>query len=236
MRIAICDDDRGFHNMIERLTEQYEYTRNIKVYTRHFDSGEALPIPNEFDVVFMDYEMSGLNGIETSKRLRAANSNAAIIFISAYPEAALDSFEVSAFRFLRKPVDKEKLFKALDDYLASFDHDSIISFRTRDGGFTVKTSDIIYLEGDRGHTTVRTKDKSFYVAETLIQVETRLPEEKFVRCHKTFVAGLAHIANHTLTEIVFDNGEKACIGRYYSKSFKTALQNYIMRYNEGRYQ
>ncbi|MBD5103401.1 MAG: response regulator transcription factor [Ruminococcaceae bacterium] len=236
MRIAICDDDRGFHSTIERLTEQYEYTRNIKVYTRHFDSGEALPIQNEFDVVFLDYEMGGINGIETAKRLRAANSKAVIIFISAYPEAALDSFEVSAFRFLIKPVDKEKLFKALDDYLASFDRDSIISFRTRDGGFTVKTSDIIYLEGDRGHTTVRTKDKSFYVAETLMQVETRLPQEKFIRCHKTFVAGLAHIANHSLTEIVFDNGEKASIGRNYNKSFKTALQNYIMRYNEGRYQ
>lgn len=236
MRIAICDDDRGFHSTIERLTEQYEYTRNIKVYTRHFDSGEALPIQNEFDVVFLDYEMGGINGIETAKRLRAANSKAVIIFISAYPEAALDSFEVSAFRFLIKPVDKEKLFKALDDYLASFDRDSIISFRTRDGGFTVKTSDIIYLEGDRGHTTVRTKDKSFYVAETLMQVETRLPQEKFIRCHKTFVAGLAHIANHSLTEIVFDNGEKASIGRNYNKSFKTALQNYIMRYNEGHYQ
>lgn len=236
MRIAICDDDRGFHGVIERLTEQYELARNIRIYTRHFDRGEALPIPNEFDVVFMDYEMKGINGIETAKRLREANSNATIIFLSAYPEAALDSFEVSAFRFLKKPVDKDKLFKALDDYWASFDHDSILTFKTRDGGHTVKTSDIIYLEGDRGHTTIRTKDKSFYVYETLMQLEIRLPPEKFVRCHKTFVAGLAHIKNHNVTEMVFDNGEKASIGRYYSKSFKNALQNYIMRYNEGNYQ
>ncbi|MCM1055844.1 MAG: LytTR family DNA-binding domain-containing protein [Bacteroides sp.] len=236
MKIAMCDDDRIFHGTLERLTEQYELSRNIIICMRHFNSGDAVPEINDFDIIFMDYEMRGVNGIETARRLRAANSDAVIIFVSAYLEAAPDSFEVNAFRFLKKPVDKDKLFKALDDYLAFSERCGILSFRLEDAEIKVKTSDIVYLEGNRGHTTVRTNRDVFYVGENIAQLAARLPNEKFVRCHKAFVASLANVKNHSATEIVFFNGEKAAIGRRYSKSFKTALQNYVMRYNEGLYQ
>lgn len=236
MKIAICDDDRVFHSTIERFTTLYAIEKSREVYTKHFNCGEALPIPNEFDVIVMDYEMGGMNGIETAKKLRAAKSDAVIIFISAYPEAALDSFEVNTFRFLRKPLEKRKFFKALDDYFISFDQNSIVKFNTHEGGFTLKVDDIIYLEGNRGHTTIRTKDKYYCIYETLKKVAAKIPGNKFVRCHKTFVANLAHVKSHSYGEVVFDNDEKAEIGRTYSRNFKDKLQNYIMQYNEGQNQ
>lgn len=55
--------------------------------------------------------------------------------------------------------------------------------------------------------------------------------EKFCRCQRSYIAGFSHIENHTNTEIFFDNGERAQIGKVYSIKFKKAFQEYIMRYN-----
>ena len=60
--------------------------------------------------------MENLNGIETARKIRNLNNNCAIIFVSSYPDIAIDTFEVEAFRFLIKPIDKVKLFKSIDDY------------------------------------------------------------------------------------------------------------------------
>lgn len=100
------------------------------------------------------------------------------------------------------------------------------------GNYKIKMSEIIYLEADGKYTIIRTKNKSFRVRMNLKQLEVKLPESKFIRCGKSFVAGFAHISNHDNSEILFDNGEKASIGTRYVTKFKTEFQNYIMRYNE----
>lgn len=234
MTAAICDDEKVFRNEVSDLVCKYMRSRNIEIYTDSYANGkELLKSEKEYDIIFLDYQMDGINGIETAEKLRNANSDSVIIFISAYPAAALDAYEVKTFRFLVKPVDESKLFRALDDYIKSINHDNILLLNTHEGNFKLKMSEIIYLEGDRKYTTVRTKNKSFRVHINLKQLELKLPDSKFIRCSKGYVVSFAHISNHDSSEIVFDNGEKAKIGAHYAANFKTQFQNYIMRYNEG---
>ena len=103
---------------------------------------ELLSAKYQYDVIFMDYQLDGLNGIETCRKLRETNKDSVIIFISAYPSAALDSFEVNTFRFLTKPVDQNKLFKALDDYKDSIDRDSLLILNTHEGTWKKKNPEI----------------------------------------------------------------------------------------------
>lgn len=234
MTAAICDDEKAFRNEISGLVRKYMKSRNMEIYTDSYANGkELLKSEKEYDIIFLDYQMEGINGIETAEKLREANSDSVIIFISAYPAAALDAYEVKTFRFLVKPVDELKLFRALDDYIKSIDYDNILLLNTHEGNFKLKMSEIIYLEGDGKYTTVRTKNKSFRIRINLKQLELKLPESKFIRCSKGYVVSFAHISNHDNSEIVFDNGEKALIGPRYAAGFKTEFQNYIMRYNEG---
>lgn len=236
IRAAICDDEKIFHKQLSALLWKYMETRNVEVYPDFYEKGEELlNSPKEYDIIFMDFQMDGINGIETGIKLRESNSDCVIIFVSAYPAAALDAYEAKTFRFLVKPIDEAKLFKALDDYLKSIDFDNLLMLNTHEEHYKIKMSEIIYLEGDGKYTTVRTKNRSLRIHINLKQLEIKLPQSKFIRCSKSFVVGFSHISNHNSTEITFDNGEKAIIGGHYAAKFKTEFQNYIMMYNEGHF-
>lgn len=233
MKAAVCDDEKIFHKELSVLLRRYMVTRNIEIYTDYYENGEEfLKSKWEYDIIFLDYQMDGINGLETAEKLRETNTDSIIIFISAYPAAALDAYEVKTFRFLAKPIDEAKLFKALDDYLKSINRDNLLFLNTHENNYKIKMSEIIYLEGDGKYTTVRTEKQSFRIRLNLKQLEQKLPHSKFIRCSKSFVVGYSHISNHNSSEIIFDNGEKAKIGAHYAAKFKTEFQYYIMRYNE----
>lgn len=233
LRVAVCDDEKVFRKELSAVIRKYTEIRNIEIYPYFYENGESLlRSKKEYDIIFLDYQMEGINGIETAEKLREANTDSVIIFISAYPAAALDAYEVKTFRFLVKPIDEPKLFKALDDYIKSIDFDNLLLLNTHEGSYKIKMSEIIYLEADGKYTIIRTKNKSYRVRINLKYMEEKLPDSKFIRCGKSFVAGFAHISNHDSSVILFDNGEKASIGVRYITKFKVGFQNYIMRYNE----
>lgn len=233
MRVAICDDERPMYINLWGLLEEYRKKRNIVVYTDYYKSGEELiKASKDYEVIFMDFQMDGLNGIETAERIRETNKECIIIFVSAFPEAAVDSHEVGTFRFLVKPVDKNKLFKALDDYLNSIDYDNLLILKTHEGTWKIKMSEIIYAEAKGKHTVIRTTKDSHEINIHLKKLGEKLPAEKFIRCQRAYIVGFAHIENHTSEEILFDNGERALIGKAYKAAFKETFSQYIMRYNE----
>lgn len=234
MRIAICDDEKSMQNILEKLLDEYSRMRNIDVSIDKFDNGHDLIRTlneKEYEIVFMDYQMQVIDGMETSRLIRNKNNECIIIFVSAYPEVAVDSYEVNTFRFIVKPINKEKLFKAIDDYLKSIDYDNLLVLKTHEGIWKIKMSEIVYAEAKGKHTIIRTKQKTFEIHIHLKKIEDKLPTEKFCRCQRAYIAGFAHIENHTNTEIFFDNGERAQIGKVYIKEFKRSFQEYVMRYN-----
>ena len=116
LKVAVCDDEKVFHKEIIDLLRKFQKARKIDIFIDHFENGNTLlQSKQEYDVIFMDYQMEEMDGIETARKLRETNSDSIIIFISAYPSAALDAFEVQTFRFIQKPIGEIKLFKALDD-------------------------------------------------------------------------------------------------------------------------
>ena len=234
MRVAICDDEKPMQTILENLLDEFGRLRNIDISIDKFDNGhDLLRVLNEkeYEIVFMDHQMQDIDGMETSRLIRSRNTDCVIISVSAFPEVAVDSYEVNAFRFIVKPINKEKLFKAIDDHLRSIDYDNLLILNTNDGKWKIKMSDIIYAEAKGKHTIVRTAQKSFEINIHMKKIEDKLPSEKFCRCQRAYIAGFAHINNHTNAEIIFDNGERAQIGKAYYSKFKNAFQEYIMRFN-----
>lgn len=233
MRVAICDDEKIMQQNLVKLLDEYAQIRNIDLVIDKFDNGVSLlRSSQEYEIIFMDYQMKDIDGMETSRFIREKNKKCVIIFVSAYPEIAVDSYEVNTFRFIVKPIKKEKLFKAIDDYLTSIDFDNLLVLKTHEGIWKMNMSDIVYAEAKGKHTIIRTIDKTYEVHIHLKKIEEQLPTEKFFRCQRAYVVGFEHIDNHSNTEIYFDNGERAQIGKTYSVRFKKAFQNYIIRYNK----
>ncbi len=234
MRVAICDDEKPMQIALEKLLDEYSKLRKIDISVDKFENGHDLIKTlneREYEIVFMDYQMDDIDGMETSRVIRSKNNENIIIFVSAYPEIAVDSYEVNTFRFIVKPINKEKLFKAIDDYLKSIDYDNLLILKTNDGTWKIKMSDIIYAEASGKHTIIRTTQKILEIHIHLKKIEDQLPEEKFCRCQRAYIAGFSHIENHTNTEILFDNGERARIGKVYTAKFKKSFRDYIMKYN-----
>lgn len=231
MNIAICDDENYWRETLTDDIKKYKTSRHIDIFFDYFSDGVSLAkCKKKFDIIFMDYQMNDLNGIETARQIRKSNNNCIIIFVSAFPNAALDAFEVNAFRFLAKPIDRKKLFGSLDDFLKAEKSDFLI-LNTHNGTIKIKESDIIYCESMQKHTIIHTANGSSEISVNLREIENKLSKDKFFRCHKAYVVSFYHIRSYSNTDMIFDNGEKAYISRKRLSSFRTALQDYVMKYN-----
>lgn len=232
MNIAICDDEKALHKELKEALCNYSRDRGIEIYTFCFTSGSELIKSSEmFDIIFMDYEMNDLNGIETSEIIRKNNDTTTIIFLSAYPNVVFDTFSVNTFRFLTKPLNIDKMYDALDAYRNSVDKDNLLIIKTLEKTWSIKHSEIIYAEARKKHTLIRTIKTTLEIAKCLGEIESMLPEEKFFRVHKSFVVNFSHITNYDKEFILFDNNEKAALGNKYYSAFKKVFLNYIKRHN-----
>lgn len=234
MNTAICDDEKLWQEQLIKLLDKYAVERHIEIKKKCFSSGELLFESDEvFDIIFMDYQMEGLDGIETARKIRRRNPESFTIFVSSFPQVALDAFEVRAYRFLTKPIDEKKLFKAIDDYRTEIDKEKFLVFKMHDNTLRVRISDIIYLEAAKNHTMIHTARGNYEVLTNIKEVQKMLPSEKFYRCHKAFIVSFAHIQSHTRTDVYFGDGSSAYISRNYISDFRTAFQEYILKYNSG---
>jgi DNA-binding LytR/AlgR family response regulator len=232
MKIAICDDELPMHDLLKRHLDNYARERNISIIYCDFAGGsELLSSVQELDLIFMDYQMKDLDGLETARKLRAAHNDTPIIFLTSFPHIVFDTFEVNAYRFLVKPVDPQKLTAALDDFLSAQKDDKYIILKDGECTRRVNIDDIIYAEASDKYCFVRTKDDGFVYKKTLAEFEKLLPADRFFRSHRAYLVGFRHIVSHSETEIMFDIEEKALISKLKHTPFKKAFQDYIKRYH-----
>ncbi len=232
MNFAICDDEKVMQDILIEFIKKYIKSKNIDVKFYRFSCGEELLQSTVFfDIIFMDYQIGMVNGIEISRKIRKSNALSTIIFVSAFTDVAIDSFEVKTFRFLKKPIDELKLFKALDDYFKMQEKDSLCIFKSNGETFKTKFSQIIYAEADKKNTIIKTLDEKFVLNISLKEVEKLLGDKDFFRCHKSFITSFRHIKSHTNKEIYFENGDIIYIGKAFYQNFKSAFLDYVVKYN-----
>lgn len=232
MKIAICDDQMAMHTELKKHLESYAQKRNlIMIYNDYTNGFDLISSQNEYDIIFMDYQMAEIDGLETARQIRKKNTDTTIIFLTSFPDIVFDTFEVNAYRFLVKPIDDARLEAALDSYLSDNDESNFILIKTDESNQKININDIIYIEASDKYCNIRTNEGTVLFKKTLSEIEKMLPEDKFFRCHRTYLVGFRHIVSHTSTDVVFDNKEKALISRVKLSPFKKAFTNYIKRYN-----
>ncbi len=237
MKTAICDDEGYWRETLADYLKAYQSEKHIDVFITFFsDGGSLLNSTETFDIIFLDYKMDKMNGIETARKIRNNSINSCIIFVSSLPDAVFESFEVGTFRYLLKPINKEKLFRSLDDFLLS-KRESFLILKTQKYTLKIKESDIIFCESVNKHTILHTKEEKYEILINLKEIEKKLPKDKFFRCHKSYIVSFLHIKFHNNSEIIFDGNypEKAYISRNYLPAFKKEFHDYIIRYNSERF-
>ena len=110
MQIAICDDEKEIRNMLEeKITRMYPNSNLLS-----YQSGEELLLSGSSpDILLLDIQMTGKNGMETAKEFRKNRKNTILIFITAFEEYVFQAFDVGAFHYLVKPFEDKKFEEVL---------------------------------------------------------------------------------------------------------------------------
>lgn len=231
MQVAICDDDGIFRRKLKDILIEYKAEKRICIDISEFESGEEfLADSTVWDIVFMDYQMNGLDGLETARKLKNKNPICSIIFITAYPEFIFESFEVQPFRFMLKPLENRKIYDALNSYIKQ--QKLLYPLIVIENGEqkTVNSQDILYLEGDGKYCIVRTANDTIHSSKTIAQVYKLLPEHCFYRVHKSYVVNMYCIDSLKNNIITLNNGEIAVVGRNHIAEFKKVYMNFVKNY------
>ena len=227
MRFAVCDDEQLFRDDIKKAVYTYSNMRKLELVADEYICGEDLLNSSyEYDVVFLDYRMGGINGIETARRLRGKNKDCIIIFLTGFSKVVYEVFEVNTFRFFEKPLDTNKLYKALDDYFTSFGDNYPILLKTGRDTVCVKVNEIVFLEADNKKCYVNLVEEKLHCARTMGSIETQLPKSIFYKVNKAFIVNFNHIKNYDKEYVYFAHGARVPVSRKYLTSFKEAYRNY----------
>ena len=231
MRIAICDDDLAFLEQLKSYLEEFFKRSHLKcpqIIT--FSTGEALlDDPSKKDIVFLDVEMPGLNGITVANKLKEHNKNVILFIATAYAEYLDEAMRVHVFRYLSKPLEKQRLFRNLKDALQMYSLLTVrVPIETRQGVFTVDTADIACIEASGRKVFVHTRQKSYESVQNMAYWLQTLPENCFFQSHRSFIVNYAHISEFTPTLILLGNGQfRAYLTRRKYTAFKSAYLTYL---------
>ena len=213
--ISIADDDAAVREHIAFLVKSWADTRGLPVHVAAYESAEALLMENaqNADILLLDVEMGKINGMELAKLLRSRGSTAQFLFISGYPDYMPEGYDVEAVNYLLKPVDRTKLFEALDRAIKRLGRrDAMIVFQTDGGDIRLPEDEIISIEAFGHSCELGTEKESVRISESISQLEQRLGGS-FVRCHRSYLVNLKWIAQLTHTEVVLDTGRRLPLSR-----------------------
>lgn len=204
MNIAICDDDKGFRDNLEKHLNNYFKDKSLALNIYHFSSGENLLDSDLlFDLIFLDVEMGKMSGIDTGRRLKINNPHSIIFIITSHEKYLDDAFRIHAFRFLSKPLDVVRLYKALDDVKDLINNEIIVFYDIKTGkDVKLYSNDIIYIEIEKKKTRITTVGDIYYSNERISIWKERLNGSSFVCPHSSYIANLNYAILHTRTELI----------------------------------
>lgn len=231
MRVAICDDEKIFRDGLRSVIIEYKTKQRLHIDVYCYESGEALlEDTGTFDMVFLDYQMPGLDGMEVARALRKRNCTCSIVFITAYPHFVLESFEVQPYRFFVKPVTTGQISALMNTFIAQQKQLAPLIVINDREQTVVQAKDVLYIEGDGKYCTIRTSDNTYTSSKTLAQVHSLLPQYCFYRSHKSYVVNLYSIHSYNKEVITLINGEFVSIGRSKVAEFKRSYLKFIKDY------
>ena len=234
IRIAVVDDEENEIEIISAIIKNFFKIESIEYSINTFTSGEdLLDEKDRFDLIFLDIQMNGIDGIETAKQIRNADKRASLIYISNYTEKMADSFTVHPFAFLEKPVDKDKIEHHLSDFIKycdKLDQFNKISFTSKSGVVVVDVRDILYFEyeGNR-KVTLKLTDSTYSIIDSMSELENKLSQYDFILPHKSFLVNKAKIRSFYFS-LIMTNGDEIPIAKNRHRQIKEEMTDYLHKH------
>lgn len=234
IRCIAVDDEAYASAIISNFIDKTPFLKLVKSTT---DPYEAIGLVEEgsVDLVFLDIQMPDLSGIQF---LKICGQRCKVILTTAYPEYALDGFELDAIDYLLKPISYERFYraalKAQDFFVKTTAHEQVqmqnavqssnneyifIKGDAKHKFIKVNYSEILYVEGLKNYVSIYTiTNQRIITYQTLRELETQLPQPPFYRVHKSYIVSTANIKMVEGNNIFIDN-KAIPVGETYRDEF-----------------
>lgn len=200
MKCLIVDDQKAYHLILANLIKLNPVLDLVGSYLDPLEAHKVI-LDQEIDIIFLDIEMPGMNGIELARILEGKRP--LIIFTTSQAEYAVTAFDLNVVDYLVKPIEPSRFLKAVEKARGILDNKSPVFTNESDAflfirdSYTIKrikTDDILYLEANVNYVNIHMSSKMTYSIHTSISaLEQKLPHKIFFRVHRSFIVNLSKV-------------------------------------------
>ncbi|MDE7179207.1 MAG: LytTR family DNA-binding domain-containing protein [Lachnospiraceae bacterium] len=237
MQIAVCDDEKEIRDMFAEKIGKLYPKADLSLY----QSGEELLLSaGEPDILLLDIQMPGKNGMETAKELRKRNKTAIIIFVTALDDFVFQAFDVGAFHYLVKPFEDGKFAEVLLNAVEQSEdrkkqeragrkrEQPSLMITTGGEHVSVNLEDIVYAEVFDRKVILHTMDADIEYYGKMKELEEKAGDE-FFRTHRSFLVNFGFIRKYDATTVYLKKGQALMAKQNYGEFVKQYL-----RYNQRK--
>ncbi len=206
------DDEKAIREHICGLVEEQQPESRIEAYAT---GEELLASGKRFDIVFLDIQMEGMNGIEAARSLREKNANLGVgdtvlVFITGIKDYVFDAFDLYAFQYLLKPIDEGKFAEVLERAVREATKKKerrVLFIKSRN--LTLDQSEILYIESRAKKVEIHTigAAQAIEIYAAMDELEGQLGEN-FYRCHRAYIVNMDCITEYDSESITLTNGDR----------------------------
>lgn len=228
MKYIIIDDEPLARKGIRLLADQVPDLEHVAEYANPILAHNAISSVPDLDLLFLDIEMPGINGLQYLRELRP---NLSVILTTAYDQYAVEAFELEVIDYLLKPVKLSRFIKAVER-AREFCALQLSENKVTDGTIYIKSDrmyirlhldDILYIKGLKDYVVIHTKDKKYMTALNMSTIYGHLPEDIFARVSKSYIINTAYISAIDVDTILLA-GHEVPLGNTYKESF---IEKYV---------
>lgn len=201
LKIAVVDDEVECIDKLALILEQYFQAKQIKYKIFKYQNGEDF-LNNDIviDLLFLDIQMNGVDGIKTGQLFRSKNVRTTLIYVTSYPDYIMQSMLVHPFAFVVKPYQNDEIIRNLDDFLEYYHKNTnkspeeTIKVYDEEKAVIVKLSDILYFHYlSNRQIRVITNDTEYSLRGNMTNLYENISNDSFIFPHQSFIININYI-------------------------------------------
>lgn len=217
IRIALCDDEASLAQSYAGMIREWALRRGHSCEISILCSPEELLFESQdgcfYDLLLLDIEMPGMNGLELARRIRRTDRKIKIVFLTNYENFVFQGYEVGAFRYLMKAEISGKLDSLMDAVAEEWEEEKeYLLIRAGGGEEKLELTEILYLEASRHDTILHTLEGERLLKFPISGLAAQLPGY-FVFSHRSYLVNLRHLERLSRTECLMHGGDRVPVGR-----------------------
>ena len=197
MQIAIVEDEKAYRNILLLYLRQFQQENGIKVEIKEFENGNQIiwDYKPYYDVIFMDIEMQGMNGLEVARYIRKVDEQVLIVFSTNAVRYAVQGYEVGALDFIVKPITYTSFKMKMQKIVRQMERnwETSITLMKNDEMYKIPSTGVYYIEVSNHQLIYHTDQGDITVWKSLKSVEVSLENMHFAKCNRCYLVNLLHV-------------------------------------------